>query len=317
MAIFPPDEPNYTDPVFDNFMNYGNGTFLIFITLASLFLNAIVFHVNLTQQQPGTSTTLFLVLAASDFLYSFIKPPYITYNLINPNVAPRVRNTEPSVIQDLVAGVTTVAAYTSICGIYGISIMRFIKLGYPLWAVSHRTIVRVIALVPMGITVFYSVGVEIAIVCGSLPTYIWTNTAQDVVLGYLNYFLLVKMWTVFIPAVLSLLLALATILKLSCVDQSDSSTRYSMVTIILLAISNVAWIVQWSVTAAMGADFFYNTTTSSVKCASFFIFFLYVMMPSIVALYNPMILCLRTTKMRNAISNIAKGRRRGDYHRIN
>lgn len=206
--------------------------------MLSLFFNAVVFHVNLTQQEMGTATFLFLVLASSDFLYTIVRVPYVTYNLVNPHVLPRVTNSSPNVLQRLAGGGGCLAAYTSICAIFGISIMRFIKLGYPLWAVSHRTATQVMAVVPMVVTVLYSAALELAQICDAFNSS-WSNTAQDVLLGY-DALILIKMWTVLAPAVLSFFLALATTAKLYR-DQQQSSqiNRYSMVTILLLSVGNI------------------------------------------------------------------------------
>ena len=310
MAIFPPECPNYTDPTFDSVMNYGSGAVLIPVAVLSLFFNAVVFHVNLTHQRMGTATFLFLVLASSDFIYTLVRVPYVTYNLVNPHVLPGVANSKPSVLQRLAGGGGCLAAYTSICAIFGISIMRFIKLGYPLWAVSHRTATQVMAVVPMVVTVLYSVALELAQICDAFNS-TWSNTAQDVLgfnggRGY-DVLILTKMWTVLAPAVLSFFLALATIAKLYR-DQQQSSqiNRYSMVTILLLSVGNITWTTQWSVTAALGEAYFFNKTTSSIKGSACLIFIFYVMMPSVTALYNPLVLCIRTSKMRAALRNITR-----------
>ena len=320
MAIFPPDAPNYTDPTFDHIMNYGSGTLLIPISLLSRFLNAVVFHVNLTQQKFGTATALFLVLALSDFLYTLVRVPYVTYYLLNPRAPPSVRNVQPITVQNLVAGVGSLTAYTSICAIFGISIMRFIKLGYPLWAISHRTATQVIAVVPMVVTVLYSVAIELALLCKAFKKKVWSNTAQDVLLGY-DKLLLIRMWTVLAPTALSFFLALATVAKLYR-DQQQSSqvNQYSMVTILLLSVGNITWSAQWSVTAALGENYFFNKTTRSIKGPAFLIFVFYVIMPSVIALYNPLVLCVRTSKMRATLRNLFRklGFTTGltDYQRI-
>ena len=306
MAIFPPDEPDYTDPTFDNLMNYASGGLLIPICILSLFFNALVFHVNLTQQKMGVATSLFLILALSDFLYSVIRTPYVTYNLINPSVKAGVKNEKPNVTQNIVAGLGNLSAYTSICAIFGISIMRFIKLGFPLWAASNQTTTRVLAVVPMVVTVVYSVVLEIMTVCNVFTGYQWTNTAQDVLLGY-NSLLLIKMWTVLTPAALSFVLALATIGKLYWDQQQRSEiNKYSMVTILLLSVGNIVWTMQWLVTVVIGEKYFFNETTSSIKGAACLIFIFYVFMPCLIALYNPVVLCVRTSKMRAALREIMR-----------
>ena len=305
MAIFPPDEPSYNDPVYDAWMNYGNGALLIPISIVSLFLNAIVFHANVAQQRPGAATVCFMVLSASDFLYTLIRPPYIIFNLINPNVLSGEKNEKPSLLRLVVSGAGSMLCYISICAIFGISIIRFVKLGYPLWAVSHRVTVQMIALVSMVITVMYSAALEVALICGCFPNYIWTTTAEDVFMGY-HWLLFLKMWTVLAPAALSLVLALATIIKLR-EHQSSETNRYSMVTILLLSVGNMNWIAQWIATAALGQAYFFNETKGSIKGQSFLLFFFYAMMPSLIALYNPLIVCIRSFKMRATLRRIFMG----------
>jgi hypothetical protein len=304
MAIFPPDAPNYTDPVFDNVMNYGSGTLLIPVFFLALFLNALVFHVKYTEQKLSIVTALFLVLATSDFLYTLVKVPYIIFNLLNPDIAAEVKSGKPTIVQNIVAGVGCLAAYVSICAIFGISIMRFIKLGYPVWATSHKTATRVIALVPMVITILYSAVLEIAMLSKAFDAYIWSNTAQDILLGY-NMLLFIRIWTVLAPTALSFLLGIATIAKIYRDQQLSSHVRYSMVTILFLSAGNVSWTIQWSVTAALGEKYFFNKTTDSIKGPAFMVFFSYVIMPSLIALYNPLVLCVRTAKMRSAWVKIA------------
>ena len=307
MAIFPPHAANYTDPVYDAWMNYGNGSLLILISIVALFLNAIVFHANVTQLRPGTVSGCFMVLSASDFLYTLIRPPYIIYNLINPNVSSEeVNEKPPKPGREVVSsGAANMLCYISISVIFGISILRFVKLGYPLWAASHRVAVQVIALVSMAITALFSAALEVALLSGCFEGYRWTSTAEDVIARYKSLMIL-KLWTVFVPAALSLILALATIIKLRN-HQSSEMNKYSMVTILLLSVGNMPWIAQWIATAALGEAYFFNETKGSIKGQSFVLFFFYAMMPSLVALYNPLILCIRSSKMRATLRRIFMG----------
>ena len=313
MAIFPPDTCGYNDTTFDSLMNYVSGGLLIPFCILALFFNALVFHVNFTQQKMGVSTALFLVLALSDFLYTLVRTPYVTFILINPNIKPSVPNKVPTLKQNIVAGLSNLAVSTSICAIFGISIMRFIKLGFPLWAASNRTKTRAVAVVPMMVTVIYSVSLEIMSVCNVFKGYKWTNTGQDVLFGTTYKYLLIKMWTVLTPAALSFVFALATIGKLHWDHRGSEINRYSMVTILLLSVGNIAWMMQWLVTAVHGLDYFFSpkVTKGPPKLIAFLMFTLYVMMPCLTALYNPVILCIRTSKMRAALGDILRYIRSG------
>ena len=322
MAIFPPYLPGYTDPKFDRFMNYGSGAFLILTSILALFFNAVVFYVNVTQQRISSTRALFLIVASSDFLYTLVRGPYVTYNLINPNIQPSVQNAPPTVIQYIVTRVGWDVASISICAIFCISILRFIKLAFPVWATAHSKATVIIAVVPTVFTLLYIVEVEVELaVQMSQSKLLWSNTSQSVILNQiLNPLLLIRGWLVPLPlpSALSIILALATIIKLSRDQlQSWQIKRYSMVTILLLAVGNIIWTAQWAVEYTIWDDYVFNETTGSFKSVAFGVFFFFVIVPSVIALYNPLVLCLRSSKIRAVLGNMARRRTLGNLQTWN
>ena len=185
MAIFPPFAANYTDPTFDRVMNYGCGALLILTSILALFFNAVVFYVNVTQDRIGPTRALFLILASSDFLYTVVRVPYTTYNLINPNVQPRVKNAKPTTIQYVVT-IGGYAVYTSVWVLFSISILRFIKLGCPVWATAHSKATVLIAVVPMVVQLLYVMFTALEPMKSET---MWSNTAQGVFADSKNSFL--------------------------------------------------------------------------------------------------------------------------------
>ena len=302
MAIYPPYAPNYTDPAFDSLMNYGSGAFLTLTSMLALFFNAVVFYVNKTKERMGSTTVLFLILSSSDFLYTFIRVPPIIYNLINPNVLPTVKNEPPTKIEHITSRFGFDAAFISICAIFCLSIMRYIKLGYPMWATAHGTATVVIAAVPMVITALNIAIMELGAAFGVFTPF-WSNTAQDLFLD--GNPLIFDLWLILLPTSLSLILALATIAKLSYdQEQNTQLKRYGMRTILLLSGGNIAWAAQWAAMETLGVKYMFNKTTGSVKSDAVIVFFLMVFLPSLIALYNPVVLCTRSSKMRAVLKNM-------------
>ena len=158
MAIFPPYEANYTDPTFDSFMNYGCGTLLILTSILAHFFNSVVFYVNVKHERISTTRVLFLIVASSDFLYTLSSGLFVTYYFLNPNV-----EAEHTTIGNIVTSIGLVSIYTSISAVFGISIFRFIKLGFPLWATVYSKATVVIAVVPTVVTLLYVVATEVVL----------------------------------------------------------------------------------------------------------------------------------------------------------
>lgn len=308
MAIFPPSVPNYTDQLFDNFMNYGYGFLLVPIALLALFFNGFVFRMCFNQL--NTSHVILLVLSGSDFLFTAVRAPSVAYTLLNPNVKALVPNRKPNVSQSVPSALACIAAYTSISATFGLSIMRFIRLCYPTWAVAHGKTVKILALAPMVMTIMYSFAVEIFLLLHN-PWFevFWSNTLQDIIPDndkFLHRFLYIKTCTVLIPVTLSCILTIATAVKLYISSQDQQSSpahRYGMVTILLLSFGNILWTCQWF-SVLLGRDYIYYDPEGSVKVTGSLLFTFYVMVPNVIALYNPMVLSLRSNRMRVCLKQL-------------
>ena len=122
MAIFPPSVPHYNNTLFDNVMNYGCGSLLITIALASLSLNAFVFCMCFERLPLRAPNIVLMVLSASDFLFTAVRAPSVAYNLLNPHIKAGVPNQPPKLQQSIPDVLACITAYTSISAVFGLSI---------------------------------------------------------------------------------------------------------------------------------------------------------------------------------------------------
>ena len=177
-----------------------------------------------------------------------------------------------------------------------------------MWATAHSKATVVIAVVPTVLILLCiaSMEVDLAMVFKmSRSKMFWSNTEQNVILSPVIYDPLINISGLIarLPAFLSIFLALATIAKLSR-NQQQIRRGYSMVTILLLAVGNLAWTLRWLVEITVGEKYVSNKTVGSVKSAAFLVFFSFVMEPSVIALYNPLVLCVRSSEIRAVLRNL-------------
>ena len=287
MAVFPPFYINYTDPVFDSAMNYGCGISLIIIFILSVFLNILAFYTVYTQQELSSTKVLFLFMILSDLIYSLVKDPFVINDLLNPRVLARVPLIKATTLQMVVSEISWLAVHASINSIFGITILRFVRLVFPWWSIAHKTASIILAIVPMLVIAGYSIVVEVLIL--THERYMWDPSKQDILLD--NFAL--YMPPVFIPAGLSLIFSVATLTKLRAADQMSDTYNRGSVTLILLSVGNLSWIVEALWTA--------YTDRMHPKAEVFSDFMAYVMIPSFLAFYNPLVLCTRKSQVREMI----------------
>ena len=290
MAVFPPFYINYTDPAFDSMMNYGCGISLILIFILSVLFNILAFHVVYTRQELSSTKVLFLILILSDLTYSFIKEPFVINNLLNPSVLADEPLIKATTLQMVVSEISWFAVHVSINSIFGITIIRFVRLVFPWWSIAHKTTSVLLGVVPMVLLQAYIV--VLPVITLTQDKYIWDPSQQDL-LG--NNFMLY--WPpVFIPAGLSLIFSVATITKLRAANQMSATSKRGSVTLILLSVGNLSWIVEAVWTA--------YTNRMEPKAQAFSHFMALVMIPSFLALYNPLVLCTRTTRIREMLRSV-------------
>ena len=290
MAVFPPFYLNYSDPAFDSMMNYGCGISLIFIFILSVLLNILAFHVVYTRQKLSPTKVLFLILILSDLTYSFIKEPFVINNLLNPTVLAHEPFIKATTLQMVVSEVSWFAVHVSINSIFGITIIRFVSLVFPWWSIAHKTTSVLLGVFPMLVIAGYSLGVEVLIL--TRERYMWDPTKQDLTLD--NFALYMPL--VFIPAGLSLILSVVTITKLRAANHMSDTSKRGSVTLILLSVGNLSWIVEALWTA--------YTDRMQPKARAFSDFMKYVMIPSFLALYNPLVLCTRKSQVREMVRRL-------------
>ena len=293
MAIFPPFYPNYTDKAFDSLMNNGCGTILVLIFAFSVLLNIVAFYEIYTQQQFGIAKVLFMILILSDLVYSLVKDPYVVNSLLNPQIKADVPDTNATTTQMLVSELSWVAVHVSINSIFGLSILRFVSLAFPWWSIANTTARVLLVAFPMSVCAAYGIMVEILIMYHD--RYRWSSTSQDL---ELDNFSLYVMPPVFIPAGLSLVFTVAVIIKLRVTLNYSVTVRHGTVTLLILSLGNLTWMVD-----AVWSAF---TERMDPKAEAFSNFMAYVMIPSIMALYNPLVLFYRKTQKRQPLKRHPK-----------
>ena len=283
MAIFPPFYPNYTDKAFDSLMNNGCGTILVLIFAFSVLLNIVAFYEIYTQQQFGIAKVLFLILILSDLVYSLVKDPYVVNSLLNPQIKAYVPDTNATTTQILVSVSSWVAVHMSINSIFGLSILRFVSLQFPWWSIANTTARVILVVFPMSVCAAYGILGEVWIIYDT-KKYTWRSTSQNLELTSLPLYLP----PVFIPAGLSLVFTVGLMMKLPSSLENSATVRHVTVTLLFLSLGNLTWMVEavWSAC----------TEKLRPKTEAFSHFMANVMIPSIMALYNPLVLFYRKTQ---------------------
>lgn len=111
---------------------------------------------------------------------------------------------------------------------------------------------------------------------------------------------------VVIPSALSLVLSVITVIIVFKSSVITDETKRGMVTILFLVIGNLAWIFEWVLNLVVSGTVLNisDPGVGSIKLTSTLNFTAHTMIPCIIAFYNPFILCIRNTQIRNTVNGI-------------
>ena len=295
----------------DVIMNYFFGTLLLISSPISLLLNPIVFLYSYKQKLTLVSG-LFLILSATDFIFSF-RSISTTYNLLKPELEP-LFDPHPSLYQRFQATLGYTIGYSSMFVTMTMCIVRYVKIKAPFWAMSNKRIVTSVALTAIAIDLIYCLTVGILTCCFLSDTWfsvmqglIKRNDEDETESAVASY--LTIMVPFYIKIGFSVLFSLLTVIHLRS-DQGQSlpeMKRRSVVTIVLLNVGNLLWFLSGVVSNVVteSSDWEWDFDADDHWCYEFFYltFFESVIAQCLLAAYNPLIFCVRNSGLKAMLGN--------------
>ena len=291
-------------------VNYIYGTLLLISCPISLLLNPLVFYYSY-KQKLTLASSLFLLLSAIDFLFSF-RSINTTYNLLKPGLEP-LYDTSPSDYQRLQAMLGYTLGYSSMFITMTMCIVRYVKIKAPFWSLNHRTCVASVAITGIVVDLLYSLSV------GVTTSFVYADTWFSVLQGMisttdseyreeiLTYAII--MVPFYIKIGFSVVFSLLTVVHLRSEEGQSlpEIKRRSIVTIVLLNAGNIVWFVTCVLSNIITESFDWEWDFDSDDHWSYEFFYVTffdsVMAQCLLAAFNPLIFCLRNTGIRSMVKN--------------
>ena len=307
MAIFYPDTdyPHNTD--WDIPLTVIFAAILIISTLISFLLNPVVFIYNY-KQPPSIVSRLFQLLAAVDFLF-LIRAVTSLYNLIKPIRDPMFI-VDTTLARRCVCLFTYVLGFSSMAITCAISFVRYVKIRFPLWVMSHEKSVSIITWTFVGVNLVWLTCAAVLINFSGNDSYEWSSALQTVMDNTrdagITFALSVLMFLINVG--ISLVLSLLTVVHLFTSGNQLTDIKWrSAIMILYLNVGLLIWCVL-SIVSETLIDFkpapepghpwpywyYYLQFTEGVICQA------------ILVAYNPLIICLRNTGIRTMVRDLVR-----------
>eukprot|EP00116_Pleurobrachia_bachei_P002530 sb/3462792/ len=306
MAIFYPDTHYPHNSDWDTPLTVIFALILIISTLISFLLNPVVFIYNY-KQPPSIGSRLFQLLAAVDFLF-LLRAVTSLYNLVKPIRDPMFI-IDTTLTRRGVCLFTYVLGFSSMAITCAISFVRYIKIRFPLWGMSHEWIVSVITWSFVGVNLVWLSCAAVLINFGGHDAYEWSSALQTVIVNTTDELGATYTLSVLILLVntgISLVLSLLTVVHLfKSGNQLTDMKRRSAIMILYLNVGLLIWCVL-SIGSEILSGFkpspeqghlwphwyFYLQFTEGVICQA------------VLVAYNPLIICLRNTGIRTMVRDL-------------
>ena len=298
----------------DATFNYIFGAVLAGAIPISFLLNPLMFYYNykMFKQQHSIVPALFQLLSVLDFLFT-TRSINTAYNLMKPDQDP-LFDPSPTTYQRLQSFFAYIEAYTSMFVTMVLCVVRYAKIRAPLWALGNRSTLTGIVVVAIFVDLTWTISVS---VMGSfIRGTIWFSPLQGIMITvddskvkkqlcdqyYANI-----VAPFYIKVGLSLLFSILTVIHLrSAMGKSlPEIKRRSIIMIVLLNTGNMFWFVLCVasniITERNHYAFGLNVDTDWSYWYFYISFSSAIMAPALLAAYNPLLFCSRTTGIRTMI----------------